>query len=483
MRVAPLGWCVLALSVCSWTADASSDRRVPDAAKQRDAAALKALIAEGADVNGRQPDGATALHWATHWDDLEGVVLLVRGGADVNAANDLGVTPLELACTNAAIARALLDAGANANQPLPTGETPLMTAAGTGDAAVVAALLAHGADPNAKEPRQKQTALIWAAARKHAGAAQLLLQKGADPQARAAGGFTPLLFAARTGDVDTAAVLLNAGANVNDAADDGSGPLLIATIRGHVALVRFLLDYGADPNAAGPGYAPLHWAAGSWETELSGRKGIRIERDEEWQGVRGLDGRRRDLVRMLIEYGADPNAVLAKSPSRFGFTVFRLGLAGATPFFLAAMAGDADVMRDLVAAGADPGRTTKDGTTPVMVASGIGRALAETRLTSDDTIEAVKLALELGNDVNAANTAGDTALHGAANIRSDAIVRLLAEKGAALDAKNKRGDTPLIIAERAVAAGGAPVLERTSTGDLLRKLGATTPDASGSSAR
>jgi ankyrin repeat protein len=136
------------------------------------------------------------------------------------------------------------------------------------------------------------------------------------------------------------------------------------------------------------------------------------------------------------------------------------------------MAGHADVMRVLADAGADPQRPTKDGTTPLMAAAGVGRVLAETRLTADGSVEAARLAWELGGNVNAANAAAETALHGAAHIRSDTLVQFLAEKGAALDVKNRRGETPLMIAERTVAAGSAPVLVRTSTGDLLRELAA-----------
>ena len=225
------------------------------------------------------------------------------------------------------------------------------------------------------------------------------------------------------------------------------------------------------PNAAGAGYTPLHWAAGSWETELSGPRGVRIERDEEWQGLRGPETGRLELVRALLAHGADPNARIEKAPPRVGFTVFRnTGIVGATPFWVAAMSGLADVMRVLADAGADPTLTTKEGTTPLMAASGVGRVLAETRVSHGASLEAARAACELGADVNAVNAAGDTALHGAAHIRADALVQLLADRGAVLDVKNRRGETPLMVAERTIAAGSAPVYIRTSTGDLLRRL-------------
>jgi ankyrin repeat protein len=468
---------VLSSCVCA-TVAASADRRVADAVQRRDTAAVATLLAGHADANGRQPDGATALHWAAHWDDADTVARLLRAGADADLRNDLGVTPLSLACTNAsaAVARLLLDAGADPNLALPSGETPLMTAARSGGVELVSLLLERGADLEAGERAQSQTALMWALSERQRGAVRLLLEWGANPGARSKSGFTPLLFAARSGDIENATRLLDAGASINEAATDGVTPLLVATVRGSVPMIRFLLDRGADANAAGTGYTPLHWAAGSWETELSGPRGVRIERDEEWEGVRGLGASRLEVIEALLAHGAKPNAVVEKPLPRVGFSVFRISsLVGATPYWIAAMSGEADAMRVLAAAGADPRLTTKDGTTPLMAASGVGRVLAETRVTLDQSVRAARVALDGGSDVNAANTAGETALHGAAHIRCDGLVQLLADHGARLDVKNRRGETPLAIAERSVAAGSAPVFERTSTGDLLRKLGAVPP--------
>src|SRR5260221_7907413 len=212
MRVVCLG-CVglLVLSLVGVVA-ASADRRLPDASKNRDRAAIRSLLREHVDVNARHPDGATALHWAAHWDDVETAQLLIRAGAEVNAANDLGVTPLSLACTNgnAAMAAALLEAGANPNLALATGETPLMTAAYTGNAAVVRELLARRADVHAKETGQGQTALMWAVSEQHLEATSTLIAHGADIHARSKGGFTPLLFASRSGNLELGGMLLAA---------------------------------------------------------------------------------------------------------------------------------------------------------------------------------------------------------------------------------------------------------------------------------
>jgi ankyrin repeat protein len=453
---------------------AGPDRRLADAAKKQDGRAVRDLLRQHADVNGRQPDGATALHWAVHWDDLETTNLLLREGADVNAANDFGVTPLSLACTNgnAVIVDTLLKANANPNATLETGETPLMTAARTGRVAVVNALLARGATVDARESTQEQTALMWAVSERHNDVVHALVARGADVRARSKSGFTPLLFGARVGNTEAVRELLAAGADVNETAADGATPLLVATVRGHVALATFLLDHGANANAAGTGYTALHWAAGSWETELTGPRGIDTSRDEEWTALRGLGSGKLDLVKALLAHGANPNAPLEKAPPRTGFTVAFRSLAGATPFYVAAMAGDAETMRVLAAAGADARLGTKDNMTPLMAASGVGRVLAESRVTNASALEAARLAWELGSDVKATSNTGDTALHGAAHIRADELVQFLVDKGALLDVKNKRGETPLVIAERTVAAGSAPVIVRTSTGDLLRKLGA-----------
>ncbi len=454
-------WLMIALlSVVSLAA--SSDRRLVQAVKQQDQEAVRALLKQQVDVNVPQVDGTTALHWAAHWNDRDSADLLIRAGANVNAANDYGVTPLLLACSNAsaAMVETLLKAGADPNAARSTGETPLMTCARTGNLEAVKVLLGHGADVKANERSQQHTALMWAVAEKHREVARTLIEHGADVQARSKGGFTPLLFAAREGDLEPARMLLAAGANVNEAASDGSTALLVATVRGHAALAAFLLDQGADPNAAGTGYTALHWAAGAWATQLTGPFGIVTERDDEWRTLGGLQAAGKlELVKALLAHGANPNARLEKEPPQFGFSNgrFKVNLAGATPFLLAALACDVSVMRVLAANGADPelgttGAAVSNGTggieragstTPLMVAAGIGRVPNESFVTERSTIEAVKLVLELGADVNAVNSAGDTALHGAAHIRSATLVQLLVDNGAWLNVKNKLGFTPL----------------------------------------
>ena len=472
----------VALLPSSSALEARADTPLVDAVKRHDGAGVEALLAAGADVDAAQPDGATALHWAVHLDDAPMVDRLLLAGATVDATNEYGVTPLSIACGNgsAPLVERLLEGGADPNRARPTGETPLMRAASTGSAGAVDALVAHGADVNRADPELGQTPLMWAISARRPAVAARLIAHGADVLARSTGGFTPLLFAAREGDAATARLLLAAGADVHDAMDDGTNALHVATLRGHAGTAGLLLRHGADPNDDGPGYTALHWAAGSWQTELSGPNGIATDRDDEWRGLRGVPGDRAGFVRALLDHGADPDARLERIPPRAGYSQLRVehrvaGVSpfpGATPFLLAAMAGDVEVMRVLAEAGADPNLAADDGTTPLMLAAGLGRYMAETLVTEARALEAAALAIELGADADAANETGSTALHGAAQVKSDAMVRLLAEHGASLDPVNARGRTPLDVAELS-RAGSATTATRSSTGDLLRALGAS----------
>jgi ankyrin repeat protein len=445
---------------------ASRDLRLVEAVKGRNKEAVGALLKQEVDVNVPGDDGSTPLAWAVHWDDLATVDSLLRAGADVNAANDLRVTPLSLACVNgsAPMVELLLKSGAAPNAVIGTGETPLMTAARTGNVEVVQALLAHGAEVDAKEPSHGQTALMWAVAEQHREVAQVLIEHGADVHAHSET-FTPLLFAAREGDLDTVRLLLAAGSNVNETASDGSSVLVVATVRDHAALAQFLLDQGADANAAGAGYTALHWAAGTWETALTGVFGF-----ESWMS--GLKTGKPELVKALLAHGANPNARLTKNPPKFGDSQARgVSLIGATPFALAALAADAGMMRILAAGGADPLLRTNDNTTPLMLAAGLGRVRGESPVTESQALEAVKLSLELGNDVNAVNDAGSAALHGVAYLGWDAMVQYLVDSGERVNVKNKRGDTPVLLAEGKGLRIQGDLHVYKSTSDLLIKLG------------
>ena len=241
-----------------------------EAAKGGDWEAVGVLLEQGADVTATAPDGATALHWASYWDDVETAQLLIRAGADISAANDLGATPLWIASLNgsASMVRALLEAGADPNASLLSGESPTMTAARAGSPRVVEQLLAAGADPNASATRG-QTALMWAVSQRHSDVVGVLLEYEADVNARSEtwsqvmavpphsnpenqqnvphGGNTALTFAARVGDLPSARMLVNAGGNVNDADARGVSVIVLAAHSGFGDLVEFLLERGRRP--------------------------------------------------------------------------------------------------------------------------------------------------------------------------------------------------------------------------------------------
>jgi ankyrin repeat protein len=422
-----------------------------DAAKNVDREAVRALLKQGASVNATDADGTTALHWASYRDDLETADLLIRAGAKVNAANDLGATPLWTACQNGseAMVRRLLASGADPEAALLLGETPVMVAARSGNPAVVELLLAKSANVNARAARG-QTALMWAVAQKHPEVVKVLLAHAADINARSEswgevmslpphgyldynrsiphGNDTALMFAARVGDLASAKLLVAAGANVNDEDAWGVGPAVLAAHSGFADVVEFLLEKGANANADKAGFTALHEAI--------------MRRDEK-------------LVRILLDHGADANApVRTWTPMRRASRDFNLQpeLIGATPFWLAARFTEPEVMRLLVKHGADPlfvhhsdkvveGRGgvpfdhRREATTALMAAAGMGGGGASWAPVPRSqrealALEAVKIAVELGVDVNAANTDGRTALDSAKTLRFDSVVAFLTEKGA-----------------------------------------------------
>jgi ankyrin repeat protein len=423
-----------------------------------DGAAVRSLISEKADVNVAQVDGSTALHWAVYNDDVQTVQALIVAGGSVTAANRYGVTPLSLACVNGngAIVELLLKAGADPNLVLPGGETALMTCARTGSVEAVKALLARGAAVDAKESERGQTALMWAAAEGNAEVVEVLLGAGADFHYRLGSGLTAFLFAVREGRADVVRVLLKAGANVNETIEavagverrsiagrpvprEGTSALHLAVGNAHFDLAALLLEAGADPNAMGPGYAPLHMISNV-------RKPGGGDNNPAPRGSGHITS--LEMVRKLAKHGADLNARMTR---RFNFGMTSLNTNGATPFLLAARTGDSELMRLLASLGADPLIPTVDGATPLIVAAGLGtRSPGEDAGSESEVVEAVQTALELGNDINAVDKNGETAMHGAAYKNLPAVVELLTAKGANPDVwnrPNKQGWTPLTIAE------------------------------------
>ncbi len=455
------------------------DAQLVAAAKNREISTVAALLKQQANVNSRSADGATALHWAAYWGDLNMADLLIHAGADVNAMDDLGVAPLALASKtgNAAMVEKLLAAKANPNVTLPAGETPLMLASRAGNVPAVKALLSHDAPVNVKATVKEQTALMWAAAEKHADVVRLLLEFGADVNARSSGKYTALLFSARANDVETAKVLLAAGADINDADNDGNSALVVASLMGNTDVAKFFLENGADVNASGGGFTALHWAVGFWDLGFSGPFGVTAE-NSEWSAVAGLRGDAKfNFAKLLIDHGANVNAKLTKGPRRGGLGgggTINLSLAGATPLLLATNAADVRLMHLLLDHGADPQVKLNNGTTALMLAVGIARAIGANWVTEPQAMEAAKLAIELGSDVNAKNIVGNTAMHTAAYSGFNNVIPFLLAHGAALNPKNNRGDTPFLVAngQGPRVAGDNPYQPITAA--LLRKLGADT---------
>jgi uncharacterized protein len=476
--------------------------------------AVAALLRQGADPNGADSYGSTALHWAVDLDDLATVELLIRAGANPKAVNRYGVAPLSLAGTNgnAAIIARLLDAGADPNTKAPGGETALMTAARTGKVDAVETLLARGADVDARESVRGQTALMWAAAEGHASTIRALVAAGADvnarshrptsPSAAAAaaaqnsrtspiqantaaprpppapvadyfvrsnGGplnapmvidaMTPLMFAVRAGRSDAVRTLLDSGgASVNETAPNGLSVLVLAIINAHYELAAFLLDQGANPNAAGQGWTALHQVAVTPRLSYG-----RFPHPPQTGRLSPLE-----LAKKLIERGAEVDARMTTVTLGDGYRT-RLNRLGATPLLLAAKGAYPEMMRLLLDHGADLHATTADGSTALMLAAGVAIFNeGDDAGTETETLEAVTLCVERGADVNLADGNGETALHGAAYRGHNSVAQYLFEKGARPDIKNRIGWTPLTIADGVLYAEFFK--QHRDTAALLRQM-------------
>jgi ankyrin repeat protein len=369
------------------TLSAQSRSPIADAAMQNNAAGVRALLKQGADVNAPQGDGMTALHWAASHGNLDMTQMLIVAGGNLKASTRInGYTPLFFASRegNPGVVDALLKAGADPKAVSVTGTTPLMLTASSGNVDAVKLLLGAGVDINAKETGRGQTALMFAAAYNRVDVIKVLADRGADvamtskvvdlleltreeaPRAPQVpgfdraynyneliayqGGMTALLFAAREGHLESAKALLAAGAQINQPRDgDRTPPLLMATINGHFDLAKYLLDQGADPNLAGDnGATPLYAALNCVWAQKSNYPQPRAFAQQKITYL--------ELMTALLDKGADPNARLKKKVWYSGYNSDLSGVdeTGATAFWRAAYASDIDAMRLLVARGADP---------------------------------------------------------------------------------------------------------------------------------
>jgi ankyrin repeat protein len=485
---------------------AKADVRIATAVANRDAAAVRALLGQKVDINAPDVQGTPALHWAIRLDDIDLTRLLLSAGADAKLANRYGVTPLALAVSSGSpvLIRLLLDAGADANDVDPAAETMLMIASRVGVADAVRVLLERGAVVDTRDKTYQQTALMVAIRENHSAIVQMLIERGADVNAKTRtgqtpqwvlpnsvpgfghgigivrgglpprgsrqpipGSLTPLLYAARDGRLEATKLLLAAKAEINQTDANAITPLLMAIVNNRVDVAQFLIQKGADIQATDwYGRTPL-WAA--IETRNMDVDNATLANSIEREPM-------LEVIKVLLERGAKVNVRMKEVPPvrraflRVTGSLAWVDFTGQTPFLTASLAADLTVMRLLLKHGADPNIGTFEGTTPLMAAAGVNWVYSQ---TFDEgaaaRLEAVKLCHELGNDVNAVNSMGLTALMGAANRGSDDIIRFLVEKGAKLDVKDKEGRTAMAWAE-GVFLATHPARPKPSSIALIKSL-------------
>jgi ankyrin repeat protein len=468
-----------------------------DAARARDTALAQKLLREGPREAARQigVDGTTALHWAVYHDDAELVDRLVAAGADVNARNDYGATPLSQAAVvgNVRVIRRLLSAGADVESANADGQTALMVLARSSNVEAAKLLLKRGAKVDSREAWREQTALMWAAAEGQPAMVKLLIEQGADVnarskannwerqvtaeprnQARPAGGFTPLLYAARRGCLECAQRLVNAGADMNGVDPEGVSPLLLATLNFSFDTAAYLVDQGADVNRWDIwGRAPLY-AAVDMSTLPTGGRADRPSLDRTTGN---------ELIDKLLKAGANPNMQLKLFPPHRSLRDDRgadtLLTIGSTPLIRAAKAGDVPAIKLLLAAGANVDLATINGITPLLAAAGNGSSGLDTRgryKTEAQAVEAAQLLLAAGANINARDRGGQTALHGAAGSGWNSLIRTLAASRVDLSAKDGQGRTAVDLTRASTGSSGRDGSRqaRPETESLLRELmGAT----------
>jgi uncharacterized protein len=465
-----------------------------DVAEAGNSTAALTLVEGKADVNAHQDDGTTALHWAAYHDDLPLIRRLLKAGAKANVANDYGSTPLAEAAerADAEALRVLLEAGADVESPNADGQTALMTVARTDITEAARVLVAHGANVNAAEKWRGQTALMWASAQNRPAMVQFLIAHGANvnaratvrewprrvtaeprPQNRPLGGFTALLLAAREGCAPCAAALIKGNADIEMTDPEGITPLGLSILNAQFDTAAVLIKAGANVNTWDIwGRAPLYSAV-DYNTTPRGGRPDRPSSDK----TTALD-----VIDLLLKRGANPDMQLKLFPPYRSLGQDRGGdgmlTVGTTPLIRAAKAGDSASIQRLLDHGAKADLANSLGVTPLMAAAGIGSTTIDIRArfrNEQKCIAAAKLLLKAGVDVNAANNNGQTALHGAAQSGWNGFVQLLADHGAAIDAKDHFGSTPLDIALGKVGISGRPGVggggeAHKDTAALLTKL-------------
>jgi ankyrin repeat protein len=437
------------------------------------------------DLNRRDVDGSTPLQWAVYKGDVVEARRLLRAGADVSLANHYGATPMTLAAEvgDTDMLRLLLEFGANADSPNPEGQTVLMAVARTGNVEAAQLLLDHHAAVEAREKWGGQTALMWASARRHPEMMQLLIAKGADVNARSidrdyqrhvtaegrpknldSGGLTPLLYAARENCMACVAVLLKNRADIDLPDPDGVSPLLVAIMNANWDVAKQLIVGGADVNQWDIyGEAPLFTAVDLRNRIDGGRASI-----DPINTTKGLA-----IVNLLLERGTDPNLQLSFKPANVrGLAYTR----GATPLIRAATNGDLEVVKILLAHGADATVYMADRQTPI-------HAVLAGRAPDPQALELIRVLQKAGTDVNVIalvnhteEIRGGTALHYAVRKRYKEVIKLLASSGIDMNAVDQDGLTALDYTQSRgfmpFMALQTPLYKEEAA--LLRELGATT---------
>jgi ankyrin repeat protein len=436
------------------------------------------------DVNRRNADGSTPLQWAVFDGDVAEVKRLLRAGADVKLANHYGASPMTLAAEvgNAEMLKVLLEAGANADSPNPEGQTALMAVARTGHVEAAQILLDHGAAVDAKEKWGGQTALMWASARRHPKMMELLISKGADVNARSiernyqrhiqaegrpknldSGGLTPLLYAVRENCIACVDVLLKHQADIDLPDPDSVSPLLVAIMNANWDLARKLVEAGADVNQWDIfGETPLITAVDLRTRIDGGRASI-----DPPNATRGID-----IVKLLLERGADPNMQFFFKPANARGV---LQTRGVTALIRAAANADSEVVKLLLEHGADATITTADRQTPI-------HAVLAGRAPEPQALELIRILHKAGADVNTValinhpeEIRGGTALHYAVRKRYKTVIKELASMKIDMNAVDQDGLTALDYTQ---SRGFMPFMAlRTpiykEEAQLLRELGAT----------
>lgn len=458
--------------------------------------AVAALIAHGAEVNVREDHwGQTPLMFAASAGRLDTVETLIKAGADLNAMT--GVMDMRLSAAEDRAAGQVRDevleefrgdrvaGGGEGWLPNPEEvQTALHRAREVSDDRLdesMQTLRSAFVPPQiqADNPTEEAAEAEAAAADASAGLSQEEedYDNSYPALVGAQGGLTPLLHAVREGEAEVAIRLIEAGADVNlRSGGDETSPLLMAAMNGHFDMMYELLEHGADPNIPShAGTTPLFAVINTqWAPKA---------RYPQQQAYLQQNATHHDVMRALLESGADPNVRLTKHLWFMEYTFSHLGvdMRGATPLWRAAHGLDVEAMQILVDAGADPGIPTMkpperrryadaidgverrdpsglapvpeggSGVYPIHAATGhgygTGYAGNSHRHAPDAWMPALRyLVEELGADVNARDHDGYTPLHNAAARGDMEMLRYLVERGADPMAVSRRGQTTVDMA-------------------------------------